>query len=132
MKIKVSFAWYDAWIGFYWDRKQKALYVCPVPMIAIKIWWPWKLPLPAYLAPGPDQDWRHRHGTSEPGWIEHDHWGGTHPHRHDEHGFQVLDAPREQHRGGYSGSSNAASVAPPKRSPSATMGSRGGKRRAGS
>lgn len=32
MKIKFIFAWYDLWIGFYWDKNNKCLYVFPVPM----------------------------------------------------------------------------------------------------
>lgn len=31
MSIKIFFAWYDFWIGFYYDRVNKALYFCPVP-----------------------------------------------------------------------------------------------------
>jgi hypothetical protein len=37
MKIKVFFAWYDLWIGAYWDRKERVLYVCPLPTIAIAV-----------------------------------------------------------------------------------------------
>jgi hypothetical protein len=36
-KIKVSFAWYDMWIGIYYDRKQRIVYICPVPMLLIEI-----------------------------------------------------------------------------------------------
>ena len=36
-KIRAKFAWYDLWIGAYWDRKERVLYVCPVPMILIAI-----------------------------------------------------------------------------------------------
>lgn len=31
--MKVRFAWYDLWIGAYWDRKRRVLYVCPLPTI---------------------------------------------------------------------------------------------------
>lgn len=30
----------------------------------------------------------HRHGTNEPGWIEHSHFGGSVRHVHDENGWQ--------------------------------------------
>jgi len=36
-KIKFFFRWYDIWIGVYIDRKNKILYVCPIPMFGIKI-----------------------------------------------------------------------------------------------
>ena len=38
MKIKLFFTWYNFWIGWYWDRKNKVLYACPIPTIVIKIW----------------------------------------------------------------------------------------------
>jgi hypothetical protein len=37
MKVKLMFAWYDMWIGAFWDRKQKTLYLFPLPMIGMKI-----------------------------------------------------------------------------------------------
>ena len=37
MKIKPLFAWYDCWIGIYWDRQNKTLYIMPIPMFGIKI-----------------------------------------------------------------------------------------------
>ena len=29
------FAWYDLWVGAYWDRKKTILYVCPLPMLLV-------------------------------------------------------------------------------------------------
>lgn len=37
MKLSVFFRWYDFWVGFYWDRTARALYVCPVPMLGVRI-----------------------------------------------------------------------------------------------
>jgi len=35
MKINVIFAWYDLWIGAFWDKKKKWLYILPLPMVGI-------------------------------------------------------------------------------------------------
>ena len=35
--MEFFFAWYDLWIGFYWDRKNHVLYVLPIPMFGAKI-----------------------------------------------------------------------------------------------
>jgi len=35
--MSIFFAWYDFWIGWYFDRNGKALYICPLPMLVIKI-----------------------------------------------------------------------------------------------
>ena len=37
MKIKFIFRWYDFWVGFYFDRKNKVVYFFPIPMFGIKI-----------------------------------------------------------------------------------------------
>jgi len=37
-KIQFSFLWYDFWIGWFYDRLNKILYICPLPMCVIKIW----------------------------------------------------------------------------------------------
>ncbi len=35
--IRVRFAWYDLWVGVYWDRKLRTLYLCPLPMLLIEV-----------------------------------------------------------------------------------------------
>lgn len=37
MRINVFFAWYDLWVGLYIDRGDRAVYVCFLPMLIIKI-----------------------------------------------------------------------------------------------
>jgi len=43
-KMRIFFAWYDFWIGVYWDRKRRILFCCPFPTVVIAL----------YFAP-PDQ-----------------------------------------------------------------------------
>jgi len=35
--VRLVFAWYDLWIGAYWDRKQHRLFILPFPCIGIVI-----------------------------------------------------------------------------------------------
>lgn len=37
MKLSLFFAWYDFWIGAFYDQKKRILYVCPLPMVVIKV-----------------------------------------------------------------------------------------------
>ena len=37
MKVSLRFLWYDMWVGAYWDRASRTLYLCPLPMVVIKI-----------------------------------------------------------------------------------------------
>jgi hypothetical protein len=36
IRFKVAFAWYDLWIGAFWDRRAHILYICPLPCILLK------------------------------------------------------------------------------------------------
>ena len=38
MKVKLFFAWYDFWVGWFWDRDDQALYVCLLPCCGLKFW----------------------------------------------------------------------------------------------
>lgn len=35
MKIRPVFAWYDAWVGAFYDRQKRKLYVFPIPFLGI-------------------------------------------------------------------------------------------------
>lgn len=37
MRIRPIFAWYDLWIGVFWDGKKRRLYILPVPCLGIVI-----------------------------------------------------------------------------------------------
>lgn len=34
-RIRLLFAWYDLWIGVYWDRNERKLYILPLPMLGV-------------------------------------------------------------------------------------------------
>lgn len=36
-RLRFIFAWYDLWIGFFWDRKKHWLYIFPIPCVGIII-----------------------------------------------------------------------------------------------
>jgi hypothetical protein len=35
--LKISFAWYDLWIGIYIDKSNKKLYICLIPTLLLTI-----------------------------------------------------------------------------------------------
>lgn len=37
MKVDIFLAWYDLWIGAFYDQKKRALYICPLPCVVIRI-----------------------------------------------------------------------------------------------
>ena len=37
LKIELNFRWFDIWIGVYIDTKNRAIYVCLIPMIVLSI-----------------------------------------------------------------------------------------------
>lgn len=39
MKIRPLFAWYDLWIGVFYDRAKKRLYVFPIPCLGFYVEW---------------------------------------------------------------------------------------------
>jgi hypothetical protein len=42
IRIKFLFAWYDLWVGAFWDRKSRKLYILPLPCVGVVIWFPKK------------------------------------------------------------------------------------------
>lgn len=37
MRVRPIFAWYDFWVGVYWDRAKRTLYVLPLPMVGVRV-----------------------------------------------------------------------------------------------
>lgn len=37
MTIRPLFAWYDLWVGVYWDRAKRRLYILPLPCIGVVV-----------------------------------------------------------------------------------------------
>lgn len=37
MTIRPIVAWYDLWVGAFWDRQKRRLYILPLPCIGVVI-----------------------------------------------------------------------------------------------
>lgn len=44
MRIRPIFEWRDLWIGAYWDRKKRRLYILPLPCIGVVLEFKLRLP----------------------------------------------------------------------------------------
>lgn len=42
MRFQMDFicAWYDLWVGAYWDRRRRWLYIFPAPMLGVVLKFP--------------------------------------------------------------------------------------------
>ena len=39
-RIRFLFAWYDLWVGAFWDATKRRLYILPLPCVGIVIEFP--------------------------------------------------------------------------------------------
>jgi len=37
LRVVPMFAWYDFWVGLFWDQRKRILYVFPVPMFGLRL-----------------------------------------------------------------------------------------------
>ena len=37
MKVRLIFAWYDLWVGAFWDSGKRRLYILPLPCIGVVV-----------------------------------------------------------------------------------------------
>lgn len=39
MQVHLFFAWFDFWVGVYYDRRNRRVYILPLPMIGLMLEW---------------------------------------------------------------------------------------------
>lgn len=39
MKVSLKFRWYDLWVGVFIDRESRAVFICPLPCVVVKLSW---------------------------------------------------------------------------------------------
>jgi len=44
MRVEFLFAWYDIWVGAFWDSNKRWLYILPLPMVGFILKFPHPLP----------------------------------------------------------------------------------------
>lgn len=37
VRVKLVFAWYDFWVGIFYDRAKRRIYIFPVPCIGLVV-----------------------------------------------------------------------------------------------
>ena len=37
MKVRLFFEWFDMWVGVYWSKESRTLYICPLPMVVLAL-----------------------------------------------------------------------------------------------
>jgi hypothetical protein len=37
LKLTFFFAWYDAWVGVFYDAKKNIIYICPLPCCVFRL-----------------------------------------------------------------------------------------------
>lgn len=37
LRVRLFFAWYDFWVGAFYDQKKRVLYICLLPMVVLEL-----------------------------------------------------------------------------------------------
>jgi hypothetical protein len=61
VRIRFFFAWFDLWIGAYWRKENRTLYICPLPCCVIRI----RFPMPHVIRD--EDEFREVYGEPERG-----------------------------------------------------------------